>query len=214
MPIRHGLTIGELARYFNKKIEAALTVVPVQGWDRRSSFDESGLSWVNPSPNLRNLVSTSLYPGVATIEGANVSVGRGTDTPFQLIGAPWIDAMALARELNSRNIAGLRVYPISFTPTSSKFTGELCHGVFFVVTDRTAFKPVRLGAELAHALHRLHPRDFELDRIAKLFGKQIVEQLRSGLSVDAVVDTWRTVENEWRQSRREWLIYGAEDPSR
>ncbi len=214
MPIRHGLTIGELARYFNKKIAAALTVVPVQGWDRRSSFDESGLSWVNPSPNLRNLVSTSLYPGVATIEGANVSVGRGTDTPFQLIGAPWIDAMALARELNSRNIAGLRVYPISFTPTSSKFTGELCHGVFFVVTDRTAFKPVRLGAELAHALHRLHPRDFELDRIAKLFGKQIVEQLRSGLSVDAVVDTWRTVENEWRQSRREWLIYGAEDPSR
>lgn len=214
MPIRHGLTIGELARYFNKKIGAALTVVPVQGWDRRSSFDESGLSWVNPSPNLRNLVSTSLYPGVATIEGANVSVGRGTDTPFQLIGAPWIDATALARELNSRNIAGLRVYPISFTPTSSKFTGELCHGVFFVVTDRTAFKPVRLGAELAHALHRLHPRDFELDRIAKLFGKQIVEQLRSGLSVDAVVDTWRTVENEWRQSRREWLIYGAEDPSR
>jgi len=214
MPIRHGLTIGELARFFNKKIAAALTVVPVQGWDRRSSFDESGLSWVNPSPNLRNLVSTSLYPGVATIEGANVSVGRGTDTPFQLIGAPWIDATALARELNSRNIAGLRVYPISFTPASSKFAGELCHGVFFVVTERAAFKPVRLGAELAHALHRLYPRDFELDRIAKLFGRQIVEQLRSGLSVDAIVDTWRASENEWRRSRREWLIYGVEDSSR
>ena len=214
MPIRHGLTIGELARFFNKKIAAALTVVPVQGWDRRSSFDESGLGWVNPSPNLRNLVSTSLYPGVATIEGANVSVGRGTDTPFQLIGAPWIDATALARELNSRNIAGLRVYPISFTPTSSKFAGELCHGVFFVVTERAAFKPVRLGAELAHALHRLYPRDFELDRIAKLFGRQIVEQLRSGLSVDAIVDTWRASENEWRRSRREWLIYGVEDSSR
>lgn len=214
MPIRHGLTIGELARFFNKKIAAALTVVPVQGWDRRSSFDESGLGWVNPSPNLRNLVSTSFYPGVATIEGANVSVGRGTDTPFQLIGAPWIDATALARELNSRNIAGLRVYPISFTPTSSKFAGELCHGVFFVVTERAAFKPVRLGAELAHALHRLYPRDFELDRIAKLFGRQIVEQLRSGLSVDAIVDTWRASENEWRRSRREWLIYGVEDSSR
>ena len=214
MPIRHGLTIGELARFFNKKIAAALTVVPVQGWDRRSSFDESGLSWVNPSPSLRNLVSTSLYPGVATIEGANVSVGRGTDTPFQLIGAPWIDATALARELNSRNIAGLRVYPISFTPASSKFAGELCHGVFFVVTERAAFKPVRLGAELAHALHRLYPRDFELDRIAKLFGRQIVEQLRSGLSVDAIVDTWRASENEWRRSRREWLIYGVEDSSR
>ena len=214
MPIRHGLTIGELARFFNKKIAAALTVVPVQGWDRRSSFDESGLGWVNPSPNLRNLVSTSLYPGVATIEGANVSVGRGTDTPFQLIGAPWIDATALARELNSRNIAGLRVYPISFTPASSKFAGELCHGVFFVVTERAAFKPVRLGAELAHALHRLYPRDFELDRIAKLFGRQIVEQLRSGLSVDAIVDTWRASENEWRRSRREWLIYGVEDSSR
>lgn len=214
MPIRHGLTIGELAHFFNKQIAAALTVVPVQGWDRRGSFDESGLGWVNPSPNLRNLVSTSLYPGVATIEGANVSVGRGTDTPFQLIGAPWIDATALARELNSRSIAGLRVYPISFTPTSSKFAGELCHGVFFVVTERASFKPVRLGAELAHALHRLYPRDFELDRIAKLFGRQIVEQLRSGLSVDAIVDTWRTSENEWRQSRQEWLIYGVEDPLR
>jgi len=214
MPIRHGLTIGELARFFNKQIAAALTVVPLRGWDRSSGFDESGLGWVNPSPNLRNLVSTSLYPGVATIEGANVSVGRGTDTPFQLIGAPWIDATALARELNSRNIAGLRVYPISFTPTSSKFAGELCHGVFFVVTERAAFKPVRLGAELAHALHRLYPRDFELDRIAKLFGRQIVEQLRSGLSVDAIVDTWRASENEWRRSRREWLIYGVEDSSR
>ena len=214
MPIRHGLTIGELARFFNKQIAAALTVVPLRGWDRSSGFDESGLGWVNPSPNLRNLVSTSLYPGVATIEGANVSVGRGTDTPFQLIGAPWIDATALVRELNSRNIAGLRVYPISFTPTSSKFAGELCHGVFFVVTERAAFKPVRLGAELAHALHRLYPRDFELDRIAKLFGRQIVEQLRSGLSVDAIVDTWRASENEWRRSRREWLIYGVEDSSR
>jgi uncharacterized protein YbbC (DUF1343 family) len=141
-------------------------------------------------------------------------VGRGTDTPFQLIGAPWIDATQLAREINSRNISGLRVYPVSFTPTSSKFAGELCHGVFFVVTDRAALKPVRLGVELAHALHGLYPREFELDRIAGLFGRQIVGQLRSGLSVDAVVDTWRSVENEWRQSRREFLIYGVEGPSR
>ena len=214
MPIRHGLTIGELARYFNQKASAALTVVPVQGWDRRSWFDESGLRWINPSPNLRNLVSTNLYPGVATIEGANISVGRGTDTPFQLIGAPWIDATQLARELNSRNVSGLRAYPVSFTPTSSKFAGEVCHGVFFVVTDRAAFKPVRLGVELAHALHRLYPREFELDRIAGLFGRQMVGQLRSGLSVDVVVDSWRSVENDWRQLRREFLIYGVEGPTR
>jgi len=214
MPIRHGLTIGELARYFNQQIAASLTVVPVQGWNRRSWFDESGLSWVNPSPNLRNLVSTTLYPGVATIEGANVSVGRGTDTPFQLVGAPWIDAVQLARELNSRNIPGLRVYPTSFTPQSSKFAREVCHGVFLIVTDRAALKSVRLGAELAHALHRLYPRDFELDRIAGLFGRRTVEQIRSGLTVDAIVDSWRSSENEWRKSRRAFLIYGVEDPSR
>jgi uncharacterized protein YbbC (DUF1343 family) len=163
---------------------------------------------------LRNLVSTTLYPGVATIEGANVSVGRGTDTPFQLIGAPWVDAAQLARELNSRNIPGLRVYPTSFTPQSSKFAGEVCHGVFFVVTDRAALRSVRLGAELAHALHRLHPREFELDRVTGLFGRRTVEQIRSGLTVDAIVDSWRSVENDWRQSRREFLIYGVEDPSR
>jgi uncharacterized protein YbbC (DUF1343 family) len=214
MPIRHGLTIGELARYFNQKAGAALTVVPVQGWDRRSWFDESSLRWINPSPNLRNLVSTNLYPGVATIEGANISVGRGTDTPFQLIGAPWIDATQLARELNSRNVSGLRAYPVTFTPTSSKFAGEVCHGVFFIVTDRAAFKPVRLGVELAHALHRLYPREFELDRIAGLFGRQMVGQLRAGLSVDVVVDSWRSVESDWRQLRREFLIYGVEGPTR
>lgn len=214
MPIRHGLTIGELARYFNQRASAALTVIPVQGWDRRSWFDESALTWVNPSPNLRNLVAASLYPGVATIEGANVSVGRGTDTPFQLIGAPWIDATQLARELNSRQLAGLRVYPVSFTPSSSRFAGEVCHGVFFVVTDREALKPVRLGVELAHALQRLYPREFELDRIAGLFGRQMVGQLRSGSSVDAIVETWRRAESDWRQSRREFLLYEALDPSR
>ena len=214
MPIRHGLTIGELARYFNHRIEASLTVVPVQGWDRRSWFDEAGLTWINPSPNLRNLVSATLYPGVATIEGANVSVGRGTDTPFQLVGAPWIDAAQLARELNARNIPGLRVYPSSFTPQSSKFAGELCHGIFLIVTDRSALKSVRLGAELAHALHRLHPQEFELDRIAALFGREVVGQLRGGLTVDAIVESWRSVENEWRQSRRPFLIYGLEDPPR
>lgn len=214
MPIRHGLTIGELARYFNQRASAVLTVIPVQGWDRRSWFDESALTWVNPSPNLRNLVAASLYPGVATIEGANVSVGRGTDTPFQLMGAPWIDATQLARELNSRPLAGLRVYPVSFTPSSSRFAGEVCHGVFFVVTDRAALKPVRLGVELAHALQRLYPRDFEVDRIAGLFGRQMVAQLRSGLSVDAIVDTWRMAESDWRQSRREFLLYGAEGSPR
>lgn len=214
MPIRHGMTIGELARYFNQRAAAALTVVPVQGWDRRSWFDESGLTWVDPSPNLRNLVSASLYPGVATIEGANVSVGRGTDTPFQLVGAPWIDAPNLARELNARNIPGVRVYPISFTPTGSRFKGEPCHGVFFVVTDRAALQPVRLGVELAHVLHRLHPREFQLDRIAGLFGREVVTQIRSGLSVESIVESWRSVENDWRRSRREFLIYGSEDQSR
>jgi uncharacterized protein YbbC (DUF1343 family)/CubicO group peptidase (beta-lactamase class C family) len=209
MPIRHGMTMGELARYFNAaaKLDADLTVVPVEGWDRRAYFEETGLPWVNPSPNLRNLVSAVLYPGVATVEGANVSVGRGTDTPFQVVGAPWIDAQRLAKELNQRNIPGLRAYPTRFTPRSSKFSGEPCNGIFFVVTDRQVFRPVRLGLELADALNRTHSGTFEIDRIGGLFGREVVRQLRTGLSPAAIADSWRDAESAWRQRREEFLLY-------
>ena len=221
IPIRHGLTIGELARLFNaenvraeKAIGANLTVVPVQSWDRRSWFDETGLTWIEPSPNMRNLQAASLYPGVATIEGANVSVGRGTDTPFQWIGAPWIDASRLAAKLNGRNLPGLRFYPVSFTPRSSKFAGETCQGVFIVVTDRGAMRPVRLGLELLSALYELHPADFEIDRVASLFGRDVVRRVRLGESSATIVDGWRRSEQAWRIRRAPFLLYPTETSSR
>ncbi len=138
MPIRHGLTIGEVARLFNgeNKIGADLTVVELRHWDRGEWFDETGLPWINPSPNMRNLIQATVYPGIGAIETTNISVGRGTDAPFEQIGAPWIDGAALAEALNARRIPGVRFYPIRFTPSSSKYSGEECQGVFIIVSDR------------------------------------------------------------------------------
>ena len=153
MPVRHGMTLGELARLFNgeNKIGAHLTVVAMKNWDRNRWFDDTGLPWINPSPNMRNLLQATVYPGVGAIESTNISVGRGTDTPFEQIGAPWVDGVQLAESLNARAIPGVKFYPVRFTPLSSKYAKEECQGVFLVVTDRQALRPVRLGVELAAA---------------------------------------------------------------
>jgi len=211
MPVRHGLTIGELARYFVAEAGLAtdLRIIPAEGWTRDSWFDETGLSWVNPSPNLRNLVSASLYPGIATLERANISVGRGTDTPFQIIGAPWIDARRWASELNARDLPGVRVYPVSFRPSDSTYTGVACQGVFVVVTDRKALRPVRIGLELAQSLYQLFPDQFEIRRVGELFGAETVEAIIAGRTPDAIEASWRQAEDEWRRRREPFLIYPA-----
>ncbi|MBU3672427.1 MAG: DUF1343 domain-containing protein [Sinobacteraceae bacterium] len=209
MPIRHGLTLGELARLFNAegRIGAKLSVISVRYWQRDAWFDETGLPWVAPSPNLRSLQSALLYPGVATIEGANISVGRGTDTPFQLIGAPWIDGVRLAAELNAREIPGVRFYPVTFTPTASQHQGERCGGVSIVLMDRERLPVVRLGLELASALDHLYGPRFELDRIAGLFGRDVVNRLRNGESPQRIVDSWRVQEAAFRRLRAPHLLY-------
>lgn len=209
MPIRHGLTLGELARLFNVegRIGAKLSVIGVRYWQRDAWFDDTGLPWVAPSPNLRSLQSALLYPGVATIEGANVSVGRGTDTPFQLIGAPWIDGVRLAAELNARDIPGVRFYPVTFTPTASQHQGERCGGVSIVLMDRERLPVVRLGLELASALDHLYGPRFELDRVAGLFGRDVVNRLRNGESPQRIVDTWGPQEAAWRRLRAPHLLY-------
>ena len=141
MPIRHGLTMGELAQLFNgeKKIGADLTVVAMKNWRRDAWFDETGLA-VDQSvaEHAQSATQATLYPGIGAFESTNISVGRGTDTPFEHVGAPWIDGVRLADALNARQIPGVRFYPVRFTPTSSKFAGEECQGVFIVVTDRNA----------------------------------------------------------------------------
>jgi uncharacterized protein YbbC (DUF1343 family)/CubicO group peptidase (beta-lactamase class C family) len=210
MPVRPGMTLGELARLFNgeNKIGAALTVVPMKNWDRSRWFDETGQPWINPSPNMRNLLQATLYPGVGSIEYSNVSVGRGTDTPFEQIGAPWIDGVQLADTLNARGIPGIRFYPVRFTPTASKFAKEECQGVFLVVTDRGALRPVRLGVELAAALNKLYGAKFELEPSDRLFGsRDVVTRIRAGEDPVAIAATWSAAEARWRLIRAKYLLY-------
>ena len=209
-PVRHGLTLGELARLFNTErgIGAELEVVAMRGWQREAWFDQTGLRWVDPSPNMRNLHQALLYPGIGAIEGSNLSVGRGTDTPFEQIGAPWIDGPELARELNTRRLPGVRVYPLRFSPSSSRFAGELCEGVFFIVTDRDAVRPVRLGLEVAAALYRLYGDQFDLDAVARLFGsRDTLARIRAGDPPWEIAAGWAEGEAAWRRLRVPYLLY-------
>jgi uncharacterized protein YbbC (DUF1343 family) len=210
MPTRHGMTLGELARLFNAeaKIGCDLDVVAMRHWSRDRWFDELGLEWINPSPNMRNMIQATLYAGVGSVEYGNVSVGRGTDTPFEQIGAPWIDGRRLAAHLNARRVPGVRAYPVSFTPASSRFAGERCQGVFFLVTDREALKPVRLGLEIASALATLHPGAFDPGRTAILVGStEALERVRRGDDPASVAASWAGAESRWRTLRARYLLY-------
>ncbi len=210
MPIRHGLTMGELARLFNaeRKIGADLTVIPMKAWRRDAWFDETGLWWVNPSPNMRTLYAATLYPGIGAFEGTNLSVGRGTDTPFEHVGAPWIDGARLADRLNGRAIPGVRFYPVAFTPSSSKFATEACQGVFIVITDRAVVRPVRVGLELASALLHLFPGQLQIDAAARLFGSTDgLARLKAGEDPAAIAASWSAAEGRWRLLRAKYLLY-------
>ena len=210
MPIRHSLTIGELARLFNAeaKIGADLTVVPLRQWRRDAWFDETGLPWINPSPNMRTLYAATMYPGIGAFESTNISVGRGTDTPFEHIGAPWIDGARLSEALNARAIPGVRFYPVSFTPTASKFAGELCGGVFIVITDRQAVRPVRVGVEIAAALMKLFPGRLQINDAARLFGSADgLRRIAAGEDPAAIAASWGATESRWRLLRAKYLLY-------
>ena len=210
MPIRHGMTLGELAQLFNQenKIGASLTIVPVANWRRDFWYDETGLAWINPSPNMRNLNQAALYPGIGAIEYSNVSVGRGTDQPFEQIGAPWIDGRALARALNARGLAGVRFYPVAFTPTSSKFANETCQGVFMVITNRATLQPVRLGLEVAAALWQLHGDAYRMENTDRLLGSTaLLERVRAGEDPARVAASWSAAEARWRILRAKHLLY-------
>jgi uncharacterized protein YbbC (DUF1343 family)/CubicO group peptidase (beta-lactamase class C family) len=210
MPIRHGMTLGELARLFNEygRIGCDLEVVTLQHWTRGSWFDDTGIEWINPSPNMRNLIEATLYPGIAAFEFANISVGRGTDTPFEQLGAPWIDGRRLADALNARAIPGVRVYPVRFTPAASRFAGESCSGVFFLVTDREALKPVRLGVEVASALVKLFPGQMDFGKTSLLLGSaDTLNRIRAGDDPAAIAASWAVAESQWRRLRAHYLLY-------
>jgi uncharacterized protein YbbC (DUF1343 family)/CubicO group peptidase (beta-lactamase class C family) len=210
VPPRHGMTLGELAKMFNaeRNINAKLTVVPMDGWQRGDWFDATGLAWVNPSPNLRSVYEASLYPGVALIEGTNISVGRGTDTPFELVGAPWIKSRELAAYLNGRGIGGVRFVPVSFTPTSAVYTGQTCWGVNIIVTDRNGFDAPELGIELAAALHKLYAADFKIERMTDLLVNQSVyDALMAGQDPRRVAQDWQDGLEKFQKVREKYLIY-------
>jgi uncharacterized protein YbbC (DUF1343 family)/CubicO group peptidase (beta-lactamase class C family) len=210
MPARHGLTMGELARLFNgeRSMGVDLTIVPAENWVRDAWFDQTGLAWVNPSPNMRNLNQATLYPGIGGIEFSNISVGRGTDQPFEQLGAPWIDGPRLAEALNARRLPGIRFYPVAFTPTSSKYAGEACHGVFLMITDRTVLQPVRVGLEIVGALGRLHGDTYQLENTDRLFGsRERLERAKRGEDPAAIAETWAADEARWRQTRAKYLLY-------
>jgi uncharacterized protein YbbC (DUF1343 family) len=157
---------------------------------------------------MRNLLQAMLYPGIGAIEQTNISVGRGTDTPFEQIGAPWIDGVRLAEELNARQVPGVRFYPVSFTPTSSKYQGEPCQGVFIVVTDRQALRPVRVGIEVASALSRLHPDKYDISAAERLFGsKEGLARVKAGEDPARIAASWAADEARWRLLRAKYLLY-------
>ncbi len=210
IPIRHGMTIGELALLFNaeRKIGADLHVVRMEGWKRSYWFDQTSQEWVNPSPNMRSLTAAALYPGIALLETTNVSVGRGTDRPFELFGAPWMDGQRVAEELNRRGLPGVRFIPIRFTPRASTFAGQECHGVAIVVTERAALRPVRLGLEIAVLLRRLYPTQWQVEAFGRLLAhRQSLELLKSGADAETIERSWQAELERFQQIRRRYLLY-------
>jgi uncharacterized protein YbbC (DUF1343 family)/CubicO group peptidase (beta-lactamase class C family) len=210
VPVRHGMTLGELAKMFNaeRNINAKLTVVPMEGWERGDWFDATGLEWMSPSPNLRSVTEAALYTGVALIEGTNISVGRGTDTPFELVGAPWVKSRELAAYLNARGIAGVRFVPVTFTPAAAVYSGQKCQGVNVVLTERNALDGPELGIELAAALRKLYPADFKMERMTELLVNQAAyDGLVAGEDPRRIAQDWQEELEKFEQLRKKYLIY-------
>jgi uncharacterized protein YbbC (DUF1343 family)/CubicO group peptidase (beta-lactamase class C family) len=210
IPVRHGMTVGELARLYNNEraLGCDLRIVEMPNWTRAMWFDSTGLTWINPSPNMRSLNEATLYPGVGLLEVTNLSVGRGTNTPFELVGAPWLDGQRLAAYLNGRRIAGVRFVPVRFTPDASVFKGEECNGVNLVVTDRAQFRAVQAGVEIAAALVKLFPSQWKVDAYARLLANtDTLERLKRGDSPEEITRSWQARLDEFRRARARALIY-------
>jgi uncharacterized protein YbbC (DUF1343 family) len=219
LPIRTGLTIGETAQYMNAQLArpCELQVVPMAGWSRGMEYTDTGLPWMQPSPNMPTLETVRAYAGVCLFEGTNVSEGRGTTRPFEHVGAPWIDAERLARAVNGRGLPGAHAHPLWFVPTFSKHQGELCGGIRLFVTDAEAFRPVLTGLHLLDTVQGLYPERFEWlppyrtggrPFIDLLTGSELVRtSLGSAAGLERIADAWREDEEQWRELRRPHLLY-------
>jgi uncharacterized protein YbbC (DUF1343 family) len=210
LPVRHGMTLGELALMFNieRGIRTRVRIIAMLGWQRGDWYDDTGLAWINPSPNLRSVTEAALYPGVGLMEGANISVGRGTDSPFEVVGAPWINGREFARYLNQRNISGVRFVPVTFTPSENRYSGQKCQGVNIVLLDRQALDAPELGIELASALHKMYPDKFQLEKIQGLLvNSATYEALAAGQDPQRIADGWRESLAAFQEMRDKYLIY-------
>ena len=211
LPLRHGFTIGELAQFTNDNLpkKARLTVIPMKNWKRSYWFDQTGLKWANPSPNMRSLGAALLYPGVAMLEySKNYSVGRGSDAPFEQVGAPWIDGQKLADSLNALEIPGVRAQANSFEPSASFYAGQSVNGVRFIVTDRNAFDSTLLGVSLMEVLGRLYPKQINLEANRKLIGSpETIRRLAAGETAVQVRQSWAKTLDQFSEKRQRYLIY-------
>jgi uncharacterized protein YbbC (DUF1343 family) len=204
------MTIGELGQLFNqeRQLGCDLRVIKMEGWRRAMWLDETNLLWVNPSPNMRSLTEATLYPGIGLLETTNLSVGRGTDTPFEVVGAPWIDGQQLASYLNRQRIAGVRFVPLRFTPASSVFKGEECGGINIIITDRGGFRPVLNGLEIAVALRKLYPAQWKVDNYLRLLvNADSLERLKRGDSAADIARSWSAQLEDFKRKRARVLIY-------
>lgn len=210
IPVRYGLTIGELGMMMNseRKINADLTVIKMENWTRDMWFDETGQTWVNPSPNMRSLTQATLYPGIGLLETTNLSVGRGTDTPFEVIGAPWLDGRRFAEHMNGLGLSGVRFVPVKFKPKASVFKDEDLGGVNIVITDRSAFDSVGTGIEIACALRKLYPKDWNTERYGRLLvNGSVLERVVRGDTAASIKAAWQQDVRTFMDRRRPFLLY-------
>jgi len=212
IPVRHGLTLGELARLIHaeKRLTCSLEVVSCENWNRGDWYDTTGLLWINPSPNMRRLSAAALYPGIGLLEFTNVSVGRGTDTPFEIFGAPYLDPRAFASALNTENLPGVRFVPLTFTPAASVFAGEVCDGVQIFITDRERLDAVQVGITIAVTLLRLYPRDWQPEKLKTLLCcKATYERLLEGAAPEAITAGWAKDLVDYADRVLPYLLYTA-----
>jgi len=210
MPVRYAMTMGELARMFNaeNRIGADLRVVEMKGWRRRETYDQTGLAWIAPSPNLRSPRAEFLYPGIEILQAAGVSVGRGTDTPFEILGAPWIQGRKFAIELNLRRISGVRFAATEFVPTSGLYSGRRCEGVRIEITRREAIRTMTMGLEISGVLRRMYPKQFQVEKTIELLGSRAtVNAMERGESPAEIVARWGADLEKFRTMRAKYLLY-------
>jgi uncharacterized protein YbbC (DUF1343 family) len=210
MPIAYGMTFGELARLYNGAwgVTCDLTIVPMEGWRRDMWYDETGLPWINPSPNMRNLNAAVLYPAVCLLEATDVSVGRGTDQPFERFGAPWIDGRRLSAALNAAALPGVRFMPIEFTPSESKFKGQRCQGVQIILIDRNTFQPARSGVTIVWTVRQLFGDRFEFDKVERLLqSKSAMNAIRAAKDPKEISGAWQQELAEFKKVREGFLMY-------